>query len=181
VTADVLVCAHGRRDVCCGALGTVLAQELERGVLGPGIRCWRTSHTRGHRFAPTAFVFPEGTAWAFVDAVLLRRVVHREGPVEELLPRYRGCAGLGSPALQALERAVLVQTGWDLFDRARQGEHVGGDRVRLTARSAGGTTQVWEGTVVTGRLLPVPQCGRPIGEATKSEPELGIADVRQIG
>jgi hypothetical protein len=180
VSADVLVCGHGRRDVCCGALGTAVSQELEQGVLGPGVRCWRTSHTGGHRFAPTALVFPEGTVWAFVDSPMLRRIVHREGPLEDLLPRYRGCAGLPSPAVQALERVALVEMGWDLFDCHRHGEQLGGGRVRLSAHSAGGTALVWEGTVVTSRLLPVPECGRPIAEATETEPELAVIDARRI-
>jgi hypothetical protein len=180
VAADVLVCSHGRRDVCCGALGTAVAQELEQGLLGPGVRCWRTSHTRGHRFAPTALVFPEGTAWAYVDASMLRRIVHRQGGLDEVLSRYRGCAGLGSPAVQALERVALADVGWDLFDRVRHGEELGDGRVRLSARAAEGTVEVWEGTVVTSRWLPVPECGRPIDEARKSEPELAVADVRRI-
>ena len=28
---DLLVCTHGRRDVCCGSLGTSLSMRLERG------------------------------------------------------------------------------------------------------------------------------------------------------
>ncbi len=180
VTADVMVCCHGRRDVCCGALGTVVAQELERGLLGPGVRCWRTSHTRGHRFAPTAFVFPEGTAWAYVEAAMLRRIVHREGALDEMLPRYRGCAGLSSPAVQALERVALAEVGWDLFDHARHGEELGGGRVRLSARSDDGTARVWQGTAVTTRWLPVPECGRPIHEAKSSQPQLAVIDVSRI-
>src|SRR5690606_16306501 len=61
----VLVCTHGRRDACCGALGTRLSTALPG--LGPEVRVWRTSHTGGHRFAPTALVLPEGTAWAYLD------------------------------------------------------------------------------------------------------------------
>jgi hypothetical protein len=125
-------------------------------------------------------VFPEGTAWAFVDAAMLRRIVHRLGPLEDLLPRYRGCAGLGSPAVQALERAALVEASWDLFDLPRRGEQLGDGRLRLSARSTDGTLWAWEGTVVAGRLLPVPECGRPIGEAKGSQAELAVVDVRRI-
>ncbi len=51
-TTDVLVCTHGRRDRCCGSLGTALAQELlaDHRQLGDDVRLWRTSHTGGHRF-----------------------------------------------------------------------------------------------------------------------------------
>lgn len=117
-TTDVLVCTHGRRDRCCGSLGTALAQELlaDHRQLGDDVRLWRTSHTGGHRFAATALVLPQGTAWAFCDKDTLVRIVHRIGPVGDLLPRYRGCAGMASPAVQALERAVAREVGWPLFD-----------------------------------------------------------------
>ena len=50
-------------DRCCGSLGTALAQELlaDPLQLGDDVRVWRTSHTGGHRFAPTALVLPQGT------------------------------------------------------------------------------------------------------------------------
>ena len=94
---DVLVCTHGRRDRCCGSLGTALAQELLSvpAPFGEGVRVWRTSHTGGHRFAATAIVLPEGTAWAFCDRLALERVVRRAGSLEDLLARYRGCGGHG--------------------------------------------------------------------------------------
>ena len=47
----LLVCTHGGRDRCCGSDGTRLFQAL---FPPPGVRVWRTSHTAGHRFAPTA-------------------------------------------------------------------------------------------------------------------------------
>ena len=50
---DVLVCTHGTRDTCCGSLGTRLWRDLDAG--GATVR--RTSHTGGHRFAPTAVTF----------------------------------------------------------------------------------------------------------------------------
>ena len=48
-------------------------------------------------------------------------IVARDGPLDDLLPRYRGCSGLSSPAVQALERAVFAELGWSLFDMARSG------------------------------------------------------------
>ena len=118
---DVLVCTHGRRDRCCGSLGTALFQELtaDPGLLGQGVRVWRTSHTGGHRFAPTAIVLPEGTAWAFCDTAALADIVQQKGALGDLLPRYRGCSGMATPALQALERAVLAELGWPLFTMTR--------------------------------------------------------------
>jgi hypothetical protein len=175
--ADVLVCTHGRRDICCGSRGTALLGEIdEAGPLSEATRLWATTHTGGHRFAPNAIVLPEGTVWGFLDAERLRRIVQREGPVDDLLPHYRGCAGLGSPALQALERAVLAEVGWDLFDRRRTGTELGGGRVRLDVAGLDGATRSWEAAVVTARLLPVPECGQPVEAAKKHEPELSVTD-----
>ena len=48
------------------------------------MRLWRTSHTGGHRFAPTFIVLPFATLWAWADPLLLRRVVAQEGPVADV-------------------------------------------------------------------------------------------------
>ena len=157
---DVLLCTHGRRDVCCGSQGTALAKQLEfTGGLRPGARLWRTSHTGGHRFAPTAIVLPEGTLWAFVTGALLQRVVSRDGPVRDVLPYYRGCTGLGTPALQTLERLVLADVGWNLFDSRRIGSELGDGRVRIDVLHADETTSFWEAQVEVLRTVPLPGCG----------------------
>jgi hypothetical protein len=131
--ADVLVCTHGGRDRCCGALGTRLAIDLfsDPTALGTTTRVWRTSHTGGHRFAPTALVFPKGTGWAFADTALVRNVVAGEGEISDVLGFYRGCVGLNSPRIQAVERAVLGEMGWDLFDMRRRGWEKSDGGVRL--------------------------------------------------
>ena len=177
---DVLVCTHGRRDRCCGSLGTSLAQELvaDPAPLGEGARVWRTSHTGGHRFAPTAVVLPAGTSWAFCDKAALESVVARRGPLSDLLDRYRGCAGLGSPAVQVLERAVLAQMGWPLFDMQRQGHDLGEGRVELSVEDPDRGSVVWE-AVVSGEMVPVPECGLPIELATKQEPQWTVEALRR--
>lgn len=175
-TDDVLVCTHGTRDVCCGSLGTalVLALSQDPARFGSTVRLWRTSHTGGHRFAPTAIVLPQGTVWAYLDDDALRRVVWREGPLDDLLPRYRGCAGLGSPAVQVLEREAFGDVGWGWLDWTRSGEELDDGGVRLEATSPAGERRSWEGVVDVTRQVPVPECGRPIEEAKKSEPELHV-------
>jgi len=159
---EVLVCGHGTRDVCCGSMGTALGNEVA-GTLGD-VRLWRTSHTGGHRFAPTAVILPEGTVWAYLDAASLRRVVRREGaPPVEL---YRGCTGLPSPAAQAVERVALAAVGWPLLDQPRRAVALGAGRVRLETRAG----DAWEATVIEGRRMPVPVCGEPAETAPKSDP-----------
>jgi hypothetical protein len=177
---DILICGHGRRDRCCGALGTALALQLAAGEIGGGnARLWRTSHTGGHRFAPTMIVLPEATVWAFADADMVERILRRDGALDDLVTRYRGCSGLSSPGLQALERAVLAETGWPLLSSRRRGtEHPDGS-VSLHVEGPG-SSATWEATVRRGRVLPVPVCGRPIDEATKSETELIVDGIRPV-
>jgi hypothetical protein len=168
---DLLVCIHGMRDFCCGSLGAALAVALANEPLPEGVRLWRTSHTGGHRFAPNLIVLPEGTLWAYADRALVEKVLTRTGPLEEVVDHYRGCAGLPGPQVQAMEREVLRQVGWDLLDMHRTGEVTGDGTVRLTVQAPGGPVQTWEAEVRPGRTLPVPDCGRPIEEARKSETE----------
>jgi hypothetical protein len=180
-SVDVLVCTHGRRDRCCGSLGTALAQELSGDPcpLGDGVRVWRTSHTGGHRFAPTAVVLPQGSAWAFCDTSALARIVGQLGSLDDLLGRYRGCAGLASPAIQALERAVLAELGWPLFEMARRGSDLGGGRTELVVDDPHGERAVFEAVVRVAEAIPVPECGMPIELATKSEPQLIVEGFRR--
>jgi hypothetical protein len=173
---DVLVCAHGARDRCCGSLGTSLAVNPV-----PGVEIRRTSHLGGHRFAPTGMVLPDATSWAFLDPDAIRRIVTRSGPLDDLLPRYRGCAALGSPAAQALDRAPFEEIGWPWLDYGRRALDIGPGALRMEARGPTGDIVAWEATVTDGRTLPVPECGREIGEARKSETEIVIRDPRRVG
>jgi hypothetical protein len=184
VRGEVLVCTHGRRDACCGSAGTVLFAALTAaagsGAVTAERRVARTSHTGGHRFAPTVIILPEGTLWAFADADLIERVVTRSGPLDDIVPRYRGCAGLRSPAVQCVERAVLAEVGWGLLGSARSGEELGHDLVRLTVVDPSGGESVWEADVVPGRTMAVPDCGRPLDEARKTETELVVRGLQQV-
>jgi len=177
---DVLVCGHGRRDVCCGSSGTDLAVELGRGELPGGARLHRTSHTGGHRFAPTFIVLPEATLWAFADADLVTRVLSRRGDAADVADRYRGCSGLHGARVQVLEREVLREVGWDLLGWAREGEESDSGSVRLHAVDGSGRQWAWEAEVTPGRIMPVPDCGRPIEEARKTETEWEVHGFRPV-
>lgn len=176
---DLLVCTHGRRDVCCGSQGTELVSDLSSsGRLPTGVGLRRTSHTGGHRFAPTFLLLPQGTMWAYADLEFVEQVLHRSVPFNEVAPRYRGCAGIGPAPVQALERAVLAEVGWDLLDRRRRGYATGedgGTRFRLEADGG-----CWEATVRAGRRVPVPECMRPLSEARKTATEWGVSDLRAV-
>jgi hypothetical protein len=175
---EVLVCTHGRRDVCCGSMGTELHASLVSSSLTADVRLGRTSHTGGHRFAPTFVVLPEATVWAFADTELVLSVLNRRGDPSVAANHYRGCAGLPGPRVQVVEREVLRRVGWDLLSCARWGSEVAGDLVRLEVSGEGGAVSIWEASVVPGRTLPVPDCGKPIEEAKKSETEWEVRGLR---
>jgi len=176
VGRHVLVCTHGARDACCGTLGTRLSLSLPG--LGAGVRVWRTSHTGGHRFAPTALLLPEGTMWAYLDIDRLVGVSERTLHVDEAARLYRGCTGIDGPEVQAAEREALRSIGWSWLDHRRRGEVVGsaGGRslVRLDAEAPDGRRLTFEATVEVARIVPVPDCGKPPEQAPKSASELRV-------
>jgi hypothetical protein len=188
---DVLVCTHGRRDACCGGRGTDLVRALAETTLSgartwpsrlgrdgpaPEVRVWRTSHTGGHRFAPTALVLPSATLWAWADVALLDRVVGARGPVSEVVSRYRGCATLGPPAHQAVEKSVLAEVGWPLLSSWRLSSSLGDGWVRLATEVAG----TWEGRVAEGRHVPQPECRTPPELASKQGVEWVVEELHQV-
>lgn len=176
---DVLLCTHGTRDICCGSLGTRLF--VSRPALGNDTAIWRSSHLGGHRFAPTALVFPEGTSWAYLDADLLSAIIHRELPVEDAAPHYRGCIGLNGREVQAVDREGLLQHGWAWLDAQRHGEVIRRDDLVATVRLgyvlADHTRGEYEATVAVERMLPVPVCGEPPVLGGKEEPELVVTSL----
>ncbi len=177
---DLLVCTHGRRDACCGARGMELVNELrrhERFSARAGLRLWRTSHTGGHRFAPTAVLLPTATMWAWADPELLHAAAFAEGTAGEWLERYRGCATVGSPAQQAVERAVLAEVGWPLLGAYRRVSDVGDGVVRLESEPGGG---VWEAEVREGRRVLQPDCRTSPDLATKQSIEWVVEGLRQV-
>jgi hypothetical protein len=103
----ILVCTHGRRDVCCARLGRPAAVRLDHRL--PGL-VWETTHVGGDRFAANVVTLPDGSyhggitaadADKLADAVMTGRVVP---------DRLRGRAGLPAPVQAA-----------DYYARARYG------------------------------------------------------------
>ena len=166
---DVLVCTHGARDTCCGALGTRLWKDAADG----SVRVWRTSHTGGHRFAPTAVTFPDGNYWAFLDADLLGGIVGRTLDPATAARHLRGCAAF-SPAVQVADRAGLEARGWAWLDSGRFAEERSGSRVELCFETPEGDRGGFDVCLGDGRCLPVPECGKDPTTAAKSQVELTI-------
>ena len=173
---EVLVCAHGRRDACCGRWGTLLHLELAA-LLGGDVRVRRCSHTGGHRFAPTAITLPDGRFWAYAEPEQLEQVVHRAGDLAPLAAHDRGTSALG-PWGQVVERAVLHALGWTWLDETltavEEDVDPDGRRATVTLRWPGGSAT---GTVVVERMVPVLVCGEPPEAATKQSPDLALVDL----
>jgi len=174
---DLLLCTHGARDRCCGSLGMRLWTATEG---GPGVRRWRTSHTGGHRFAPTALILPQGQYWAYLDEGSLRSILDQSGDPAELAGQYRGSAACGSGAEQAAEREAFVRHGWEWLRWTRSTEDLGGGRVLVHFESPGGRSGTYEVDTEVARSVPVPNCGEPVETWTAEEAELRVTGFRQI-
>ncbi len=108
----LLVCTNGRRDVCCAVRGRPVAHAAS--TLRPG-QVWETSHTGGHRFAPTAVLLPSGLTLARLtiqDAVAaLDAAANGTVPAALIGPRHdRGRSAL-EPRHQAAESAARAHFG----------------------------------------------------------------------
>lgn len=99
---------------------------------------WETSHTGGHRFAPSILSFPSGAIHGFVDDPVAFWDDAGQGRLH--LAAYRGHAGLERPA-QAAEVAVRRRHGLaDTDDVPDITVEVHGDdaRARVTRRTPDG-------------------------------------------
>lgn len=164
---DVLVCTHGGRDACCGRFGYELYRHLrERRPDGDEgtLRVWRTSHTGGHRFAPTVIDLPEGRYWGHLDPGIAEDVLARRRPAAELSRHYRGWAGVLTPFEQVAEREVLSLQGWGwvLFRKASRvlALEDGGRRahVRIDFISPQGSRGAYDAVVEEGEAVSVAPC-----------------------
>ncbi|MCX7444859.1 sucrase ferredoxin [Corynebacterium sp. P7003] len=115
----VLVCTHGKRDLCCAVKGRPMASAMRaaaasmeglnrRGTTGPcavdvdgsgpvvddtAEAVWESSHTGGHRFAPSMILLPWGYSYGRISTdqgmSMLATLARGELPLPGL--RGRGC------------------------------------------------------------------------------------------
>ena len=178
---------HGGRDVCCGRDGAALWRQMRTAM--PEVEFLRTSHTGGHRFAPTALTFPYGQLWAWLDRPILADIIQQSGrdPAELVHRHYRGSAALPSSAVQILEREAFAREGWAWLANRRRGYQVttsdtGIVTARIDFELAGGRLGSYVGRIGRGRQVPVPECRRPLTEAAKSQTELAVLSLtRAVG
>ena len=179
-TIDVLICTHGSRDRCCGQHGTTLFLELLEqslnGDLSPDVRLWRTSHTGGHRFAPTGMTFPDGLTWAGLDAERVAGIVSRELPVDIAATLNRGTGGIDSRPAQIADCRGFARYGWDWVSAERSTnvslDPANGDTaVVVTIDSPLGRGRF---TMHKGEPLPVPVCGEPLENSMKTTTQMVV-------
>jgi hypothetical protein len=104
--AALLVCTHGRREVCCAKYGRPVARALAD-RFAPLV--WETTHVGGDRFAANLVVLPSGGYYGRLDPQDAVRVAEAAllGRID--LDRYRGTAGLpvAAQAAECLLRRAL--------------------------------------------------------------------------
>ncbi len=176
-TTDLLLCTHGSRDRCCAKLGGSLYSQLGERLSGRA-RLWRTSHTGGHRFAPTGITFPDGMVWAGLDIEVAEGILDRSMPAERAARHTRGCAGINGALQQAADAEGFARNGWQWLGRERRVEVRADDGQRAAvdvfcrSDDACETLSVF---IERGRTIPVAPCGAPIEAATKTTTELIIS------
>jgi hypothetical protein len=184
---DVFVCTHGSRDRCCARFGYPLYEALLALAAGArGLRVWRTSHTGGHRFAPTMIEMPAGRYWGHLDGTTATAIATRRGPVAGLLACYRGRA-LVAPLAQIVEAELFGRHGWD-WDRVAvdadveprawsAGGAVEAALVRVRYAAAGGAEQAAVRRVIADGVVRTGGCGKPAG----TEPRYRAVDAEADG
>lgn len=118
--AALLVCTHGRREVCCALFGRPVAAELtaafdQTGDPAAARLVWETTHLGGDRFAAGLVLLPAGAYFGRLDPGQARRVAGRALSGELDLDHYRGTAGrpAAAQAAECLLRRALDLTGLD--------------------------------------------------------------------
>ena len=103
----LLVCAHGRRNVCCARLGRPLAAALAQRY---GTAVWETTHVGGDRHAANLVILPHGLYYGPVDPASADAAIDAYRRGEMILERFRGRAGQAE-STQTAEYVVRRLTG----------------------------------------------------------------------
>ncbi|SDP61942.1 hypothetical protein SAMN04487905_10691 [Actinopolyspora xinjiangensis] len=107
----LLVCTNGRRDQCCALRGISLLREVGRRHEG---KLWETTHTGGHRFAPTAVTLPSGYNYGRLTPHGVDAVLSAATAGKMTTAHCRGRSAFSQPAQAA-----------ELVLRENLGEHAG--------------------------------------------------------
>lgn len=86
-----LVCAHGRRDVCCARHGLPVYTALSNALqTSPDPIVWQSSHVGGHRFAANLLCLPHGLMYGRVDPGVALAILDAYRRECVYLPNLRG-------------------------------------------------------------------------------------------
>ncbi|WP_019631508.1 sucrase ferredoxin [Actinomadura atramentaria] len=146
----LLVCAHGRRNVCCARTGGPLARTLAGRF--PGL-VWETTHVGGDRYAANLVCLPHALFYGDLGASEAVAAVRAYLDGEVVLDRLRGRAGRPE-AVQAAEHFVRARTGVLGIDGVRV-ETLTGTSPYEAVVSAGDSRY----RVVVERTTSAPPCG----------------------
>jgi hypothetical protein len=102
-----LVCAHARRDRCCGRFGAPLARALAAAYPD---EIWESTHVGGHKFAANLVLLPHGLYYGPCDLAAATGAIGAYQRGEVIAHRYRGRAGQQT-AVQEAEYERLVKSG----------------------------------------------------------------------
>ena len=182
----LLVCTHGRREVCCARYGRPVALALAA-RFGPAV--WETTHVGGDRFAANLVLLPQGAYFGRLDPGHAVRVAERALAGELDLDAYRGTAGR-SEASQSAEwhlRRALDEPRIDairvLRAEARDGDGDGESDGEASAhRFARGHERY--SVIVEPYTYPDPRllsCSADTAQAPRGHRLVSLAEVRSGG
>lgn len=102
-----LVCANGKRDLCCARFGRGLYEAMQE---ADAANVWMSSHIGGHNLAPITLFFPQGVNYGRTTPEKIggTMTAFRHGQVD--LDNYRGRVCFDKP-VQAAEHYWRSQTG----------------------------------------------------------------------
>lgn len=104
----MLVCTHGKRDRCCAIKGRPLAAGMQTCFSGDEV--WETSHSKGHRFAPTMILLPWGYSYGRIPTGQAIDAVKTSAQGHMYLTGLRGRGCWDAPG-QTAEIAVAQHLG----------------------------------------------------------------------
>lgn len=162
----VLVCTHGRRDVCCARLGAPVARLLDDQLRATVLE---TTHVGGDRFAPNRVALPWGSYHGGMPAGEAAAVAAAALAGDVVRSHFRGRAGLPRD-VQSADWFLRTELGLHRLDDVCDAGRVDGEVVlevagvryavavreraaaqpRLTSCAAGGTVDAPSSYVFEG-------------------------------
>ncbi|WP_143336752.1 sucrase ferredoxin [Corynebacterium pacaense] len=104
----LLICTHGRRDRCCAIKGRPVAAAVAPQF--PAGCVWESSHTKGHRFAPSMLLMPWNYSYGRLNAEATATMFAAACRGELFLPGCRGRGTLDARG-QVAELGVVTRIG----------------------------------------------------------------------